>query len=710
MGRGGLALSALVSLNGVAMGQTAAPAAPPRLAAHGSALPSTGEAAPAPALRPIPRAPDRILSTRVVVTTTGATAAEAPGPTSRPVSTPGPSLHLPPAGALAQPAHPRPRAQVEAAATLRASPRAAGAAPPEVAGDASTSITASPDARDPWARPFFVKGELESFSVRPLTRRNFVGIGAGVNALPGDANSVLNAFYLTVEPQFDVANPAYKWRLGLGAPLQFELLDTRGAFEICVNEGRGVRHAGGGQLDVASRTGQCVLTQKGRVTEGFGQLRHADWDEASDFAKVIRYFTIGRREDPFYLSVSRLYDQTFGHGTVVRHYNPNIDYNTARLGATMDFNRSAVGVQAMANDVINPDVLGLLGFVRPLRPYSDNVFLRSLSLGASWVHGPGQPRGLQYELGLFGFAFDQAIPRIDQGLNHAGARFRNVTIVGVDLEGKVVRTNNADLKLYLDQQKMLDYGSGTTFGALGRFSFGEPARHALRVRAEATTFSADYMPSYFDTYHDVFMNQYLPAAHHGTNGLRYYPTKLEFLEASRGGRRRVGGFGELTYAFFDRLTLGASLRAWVPVGQPSVAGFGGPRFTDYGSACTEGERGAFSCEGAIELDREPGFGAVRFHVELPFRKFLQAFASYEMFTTTAEQRLGLFKLDGDNEVLFSGARLAILPILFLQAEARRYFFLQRVNNVNLEALTLEQDQSFHAQWTFAVNAFVGYEF
>lgn len=611
---------------------------------------------------------------------------------------------------------PKPQVQAQAqgvsAATLRAAPAPTASAPAaeDSLAPAPASIPPSSEAFDPWARPFFVKGELESFSVRPLTRRNFVGIGTGVNALPGDANTVLNAFYLTVEPQFDVVNPAYKWRLGLGAPLQFELIDTRGAFEVCVNEGRGVRRGGGGQLDVASQTGQCVLNQKDRVAENFGQLRRADWDEASDFAKVIRYFTIGRKEEPFYLSVSRLYDQTFGHGTVVRHYNPNIDYNTARLGATMDFNRAAVGVQAMANDVINPDVLGLLGFVRPLRPFSENVFLRSLSLGASWVHGPGQPRTLQYERGLFGFGFDQPIPRIDQGLHHAGARFKDVTILGLDLEGKVARSQNADLKLYLDQQKMLDHGSGTTLGALGRFSFGQPARHALRVRAEATTFSADYMPSYFDTYHDVFMNQYLPAAHYGANGLRYYPTKLQYLEASRGGRRRVGGFGELTYAFFDRLTLGASLRAWVPVGQPSAPGFKGPRFTDYGSACTEGDGGAFSCEASVELDREPSFGAMRFHLELPFRKFLQAFASYELFTTTAEQKLGLFKLDGDNEVLFSGARVALLPILFIQAEARRYFFLQRVHNVNLEALTLEQDQNFHAQWTFAVNAFVGYEF
>ena len=56
-----------------------------------------------------------------------------------------------------------------------------------------------------------------------------------------------------------------------------------------------------------------------------------------------------------------------------------------------------------------------------------------------------------------------------------------------------------------------------------------------------------------------------------------------------------------------------------------------------------------------------------------------------MFSTTGEKSLGVFQFKGDNEIFFSGARLMILPILFVQAEARRYFFLQRISNVNLRS-------------------------
>ena len=98
---------------------------------------------------------------------------------------------------------------------------------------------------------------------------------------------------------------------------------------------------------------------------------------------------------------------------------------------------------------------------------------------------------------------------------------------------------------------------------------------------------------------------------------------------------------------------------------------------------------------------------MRLSAELPFRRFLQAYASYEVFSTTSDGGLGAFKFDGDNEVFFSGARMMLLPILFIQAEARRYFFLQRLSNVDVQNLTFDQDQNLHSLWTFAVNVVIG---
>jgi hypothetical protein len=363
----------------------------------------------------------------------------------------------------------------------------------------------------------------------------------------------------------------------------------------------------------------------------------------------------------------------------------------------------------MANDLVSPDVVGLMAFVRPMRPYSENVFWRSLSIGASLVHGVDQPRVLHYEKGLFSPSFDQPIPRVDSNLKPVGGQFAQVNIFGGDIEAKVLRTPTVDLKLYLDFQKMTGYGSGTTAGALWRSSAGQPAWQALRARAEVNYFSADFLPSFFDTYHDIFSYQYLPITYKGSNGLDYHPTKLQYLDSQKGGRQRLGAFLELSHAFFNYLTVGATARIWRPVGSPASSTFQGPAFPDYAQDCADKE-GELTCDKTVGVGGEPGFTSLRFNLEIPFRNYLQGFASYEVFSTTAEKGLGAFRFDGDNEIFFSGLRLKLLPILFIQAESRRYFFLQRIHSVNLDNLTVQQDQNYHADWTFAVNVFVGYEF
>jgi hypothetical protein len=656
-----------------------------------------------------------------------APAAPAPAPAATPTAAPPPA----PAPAPAKPAAAPPPAKPPAPST--AAPAAPGAKPPvtaagkpgqkpplKAAGKLTPVPLVGPDGKpikrpvfeepDPWARPHFIKGDLSNFTVRPTTRRNFVGVAGGASAIPRDTNTLINSFFFTVEPQIDISSERFKWKLSLGAPLQFELVDLRGPFEGCIAEAKTLRMMGQSQTQIESAIPACMLGKKDQIYQNVGKLRREDWDEASDFAKIIRNVVVGGQEQPFYLSLSRLYDQTFGHGTAVRHYNPNIDYNTARLGANLDFSKAALGVQAMANDLVRPDVVGVLGFIRPFRPFSNSVLLRSLSFGGSWLRGGNQPKGLKYEPGLFRKAYNQLIPEVDSNLNLQGSTFHQASIVGLDVEAKVVRSTWADVKVYADYDKLLQYGSGVTVGSLGRFSFGQPAHQAIRARAEVSLFGPAFMPSYFDTFHDIFQYQYLPAGYKASNGMTYYPTKLEYLDASRSGRKRVGAYAELTYSLRDYLTLGAFLRGWTPYGSPKMPGFTGPSFSDYGGTCTADMNGAQTCDKKVALGREPGFGSLRLHAELPFRKFLQAFASYEVFSSTTENGLGAFKFDGDNEVFFGGARVMVLPFFFISAEGRKYFFVQRFNNVDLHTGTFDQDQNFHSRWTFALNASLGYEF
>jgi hypothetical protein len=649
-----------------------------------SGAPTPGDPPPAPApgdLPPVPAPSD-------------APSAPVPGDPP-PAPTPGDAPSAP------APVDPSPQVVPPPAAAARAMTDAKG----DDAGGAAT---------DPRARPYFIKGELTSGqAVRPLGKRSFVGAGVGIVGVPSSAGTALSAFYFTIEPQVDLRVPArHNLKLGLSVPLNFEIADTRAAFERCVPIARDAKNqSGGDQQIVLAATAQCIEENRDLATENLGQVRTRDWDEVSDYARVIRYVTLGGEEQPFYLNVSRLYGQSVGHGTVVRRYNPNLDYDTARVGVTFDAYRELVGFESMVNDVLDPDVMGLLVFVRPFETlYPEVTPLRSFSIGAQVTAGLKVPRRLRYEAGIFAPAVDRPIPAIDAEADLIVDDETTVVFLGLDVETKVVRTDSADLKLYGDFQKMQGHGGGLTVGALARFSFGRPASQALRVRAELFTHDADYVPSFFDSFYDVHKLFYFPAAYRSA-GIDYAPTKLGFLEASAGGPRRGGVYLEVTHSIVGWLTAGLSLRTSTALGDPVDAGFVGPRFDDLGQ-CPIAASGAPDCSGVAPVTvADPGRSSLLLYAEIPFRRFLQAFVSYEVYSTAAAgEGLDLGSLDGDNEVLFSGARLQLLPILFIQAEARRFYFVQRLSKIDLDMQVLEQDQHPRADWTFGVNIYAGLEF
>ena len=578
---------------------------------------------------------------------------------------------------------------------------------------ASIDDTVEQPPKDPWARPNFVKGQLNQFFTQPRSLRNFFGVGTVISAIPNDADSLLNAFHIRIEPQIDIINDKYNWRLGLGAPLQFQLVDTQGTFELCVQEGRRAFNAGGDEGTVAAETGKCLGNNTDRITEGFGQLRKADWDEPSDFAKLLRYFTIGGQEQPFYLSVGRLFDQTLGHGTVVRNYNPNIDYNTTRVGATLDFSRSFLGLQAMANDLINPDVVGILGFVRPFRETSKRPASQPLPWAFLLCTGPAPPLNCSTSPGFSPRPLASTFPKLTNKSTWSAAA-SGVSFLGVDIEGKVLRTERADIKLYADYQKMSGFGSGVTLGSLWRYSTGTAQKPQPMPSAPGPKFNTSTRTTCPTTSIRSTTSSSTNICP-GRIGVRettsYYPTKLGYLDANRGGLN-VWGYLSVTHSIRDVLTYGLAFRGFEPTSRrtpngSNTDGFSGPMFPDYGANCLDPARtGLLDCQGASVQIEDTGFLSMRLQAEMPFRKVFQAYAAYEVFSTNTEKGLGAFSFDGDNEVFISGARLMVLPILFIQAQARRYFFLQRLSDIDLAFLEVNQDQNYHAEWTFSLTAFM----
>jgi len=365
----------------------------------------------------------------------------------------------------------------------------------------------------------------------------------------------------------------------------------------------------------------------GEGTGGFdnaGRLREGDYDEGRDFVKFLRYLTYGKKEDNLYVNVGQLFAATLGHGQGMRRYAGNVDINQTRVGLEVDAYGDYGGFEFFLADVTRGNVFGALGFIKPLSFFSENAMARSLSLGVSWVTDQKAP----YELARMapvGTATLGAVLSAGDGspLNPPLTNTRALNIFGVDAEFKVLRTDSVDLKTYADFSMMQGSGSGLTLGLLGRFNFRAGSTvHLLRTRLELRTYDSNFLPSYFDSLYEFQKYQFTPdLANFGPD----YTTKLRAIR-NRVGPRRYGIYAEATYALPGWLVLAA----------------------------------------VFETETEGQDQHLMLHAEIPWN-WIQLFVTYHQRNLDSPFTLK------QNDLLYAGGRLKILPILFVNGRVQKAF-------------------------------------
>lgn len=485
---------------------------------------------------------------------------------------------------------------------------------PPVAADAPVADAGQPEALPPppltIAEPVaptggFVKGELSVYlgSDRLSVKRNRVGVSAG-------ADLFLNSLYLLVEPQVDLRFFDSKLGIGLGVPLRIEIFNFQDLFSKA------------------------------------GRIRKEDYDTVHDFGRLLKYVNYGKKEDNFYVNIGQRYATSIGHGAIMRRYAPNIDVDYPRVSAEVDLYNDYAGFEAFTNDVLAWNTIAAIAFIKPFSFFKpQNLLLKTLSVGVTGALDWNAPSSLVYDAmtGARQMTSDQRL-----AANTAG-----VGLVGVDAEVKVIKTENVDIKPYVDYSMLVGGDGGFTVGALGRFNFGRSTVNAFRVVLEGRYLGNRYQPSYFDTFYEIDRYQ---ARTNGFNsfGIFNYLTKRQsVLEQGLGARG--GLYAELSW------------------GIPNVIGL------------------TVAFEGVTNSDLK-NFVA---HVELPWLNFLQIFGSFYKRGFKNVSEFG--KLD-ENTVLFAGARLRTLPFLFFNARVYKTF---RVNS---------DVQRYDNQFGFSIDMEVGFEF
>jgi hypothetical protein len=356
--------------------------------------------------------------------------------------------------------------------------------------------------------------------------------------------------------------------------------------------------------------------------ENAGRLRKRDYDEARDFVKFLSYLVYGRKEDPVYFAAGQQHAVTLGHGQAMRRYAANVDVDQTRVGLELDAYGQYGGFEFSLADVTRASLFGMLGFVKPLAFFADesNWLQRSLSIGASFATDQKAPWQLLRDDPVGNSML--GIVRVDE-FGAPTVSTRTINIFGFDAELKLIKDESIDLKTYADFSMIGGAGEGVTIGALGRFNFrAGDVLHLLRTRLELRSYAPDFQPSYFDAIYEFQKYLYIPVG--GLAGPDVQ-TKLQYV-LGRTGSRRFGVYLEATY----------SLPGWFVFAV------------------------AFEANSAGE-DRH-----LMLHAEVPL-KYLDIFATYHQRNLS-----GLFTLD-ENDLFFAGARLQLLPILFLNGRIQKSF-------------------------------------
>ena len=395
----------------------------------------------------------------------------------------------------------------------------------------------------------FIEGELANVGATGLTPwQNRFGIVMGPELLGP-------IYYGVIRPEINYTREIADKELSLSfqLPIRLQLLDTRP---------RDDRFA------------------------GIGQIRKQDWDEASDFARVISYISYGGKEEHVYLDINQFKASSIGHGTVLKRYNPNLNFNSRRVSFEFDAFGDYGGVETYLNDVTGPNVMGALAFVKPLSFINrKNYFLRSFSIGATVAADIDAPLRNMVDSED---ADDDGKRDTELSINQKTFRpnyvSTEVVSYGSSVEAKFVDTDSVDWKSYVDLS-FLESGvptddptkpslsniptrairsSGLSWGHLLRLNFdrrgeSQKARHALRFRVELRQFDPNYLPSYFDTLYEVQRVQYVAGKTTSSSDLANRTKLQAVLGRDASGPKAKGFFFEASWKAADWFAFAVAL-------------------------------------------------------------------------------------------------------------------------------------------------------
>lgn len=223
-----------------------------------------------------------------------------------------------------------------------------------------------------------------------------------------------------------------------------------------------------------------------------GKLRKEDFNEFSDYLSIIRYIRYGYKNDPLYFRLGALDYATLGHGSIMYMYNNSPSFDARKVGLELDMDFNEFGFEFVYGNFLQAGVVGLRGFVRPLKFSSLGgiPILGNFEVGATFATDFNKYAGVSS--GTFNPVTDRFSPIANNG---------SIKAVGLDLGLPIIRSRTVKWVIYYDYVKLLNFGSGTSAG----FSFALNGLGLINIKTkfERRFNQAHYLPAYFNSMYEL---------------------------------------------------------------------------------------------------------------------------------------------------------------------------------------------------------------
>jgi len=210
------------------------------------------------------------------------------------------------------------------------------------------------------------------------------------------------------------------------------------------------------------------------------------WITLYDWLYKLQYVGYAQKGDPIFGLIGEFDSYSLGYGMLMEGFNNTLFYPyILQRGLLFDFDARAVrfpyiGIETVANDVLDWDVIGARLYVRPLAGLSSPV-LKGLEFGGTVVAD-----------------FDplQEYSSTDTKPPKNNPASETVTTFGVDAGLPIIMREDMDLVTFADWSLISGKGNGFTFGTNFRYAW-------FTLNAQLRYLGKRFVPHYFDPFYWV---------------------------------------------------------------------------------------------------------------------------------------------------------------------------------------------------------------